>query len=301
MNSIVKNWNLIRSFLEVYRQGSLSAAARSLGVSQPTLTRDIQSLETDTGLHLFHRTTKGLVLTEQGENLVEAAEKMGEAADSFSRMASGLSEELVGTVRVSANEIVGIYLLPKIITGFRKLYPGVQVELVISNQVSSLNKREADLALRMFKPNQPDLVCRRMADMELGFYAHRDYLRENGVPKRIEDLHNHELIGEDLNREFIDGAERLGYTFTERDFSIRTDHLLAQIAVARAGGGIVGLHKQIAKQWHELQQVLSSIVLPKLECWLVCHRDVQYNSNMRALMRYIGDNLSQDAYKELLV
>ncbi|MEJ2644430.1 MAG: LysR family transcriptional regulator [Gammaproteobacteria bacterium] len=176
------DWALIRSFLAVARLGSLSAAARDMGVSQPTLSRDIQALEAATGLNLFRRTTQGLVLTPQGQRLVDAADHMNAAADRFARQASGLSVELEGDVRISANEIVGTYLLPPAIADFRQEHPAVHVEVVISNGASSLSKREADIALRMFRPTQPDLVARRLPDLELGFYAHRDYLDRRGEP-----------------------------------------------------------------------------------------------------------------------
>lgn len=301
MHNYLKNWNTIRAFIEVSRLGSLSAAARSLGVSQPTLTRDIQALEADTQLNLFRRTTRGLELTETGKELVEAATLMSEGAEAFSRQAAGSFHELVGEIRISANEILGVYLLPSIIAAFREKHPLVQIELLISNEVMSLNKREADIALRMFRPTQPELVCRRLPDMELGFYAHKDYIAKNGCPESVEDLKQHVLIGEDLTTNFIDGAASIGLDFVRNDFAVRTDQLLAQIALVRAGIGIVGMHKRIAEQFAELQSVLNTFSLPLLECWLVCHRDVQYNGKMRALMSFIAERFAKDPYKGMIL
>ncbi|MFT4561727.1 MAG: DNA-binding transcriptional LysR family regulator [Gammaproteobacteria bacterium] len=200
------DWGLIRSFLLVSRTGSLSAAARELGGSQPTLSRDIHNLEVQTGLNLFKRTTRGLVLTESGHALVAAASDMGESAELFSRLASGLSEELSGDVRISANEIVGVYLLPTAIAAFKKKHPNVNIEIVISNLSSSLSKREADIALRMFRPTQPDFVARRLPDLEIGLFAHADYLSEHGEPTTIEEVLSCTLIGFDENRDFINSA-----------------------------------------------------------------------------------------------
>jgi DNA-binding transcriptional LysR family regulator len=299
MNNI--DWSLVRSFLAVSRQGSLSAAARELDVSQPTLSREIQSLETAIGLNLFRRTTQGLQLTEDGRSLVEAAVGMEEAADLFSRQASGRSAELEGDVRISANEIVGIYLLPSAIAAFREQHPGVHVEIVISNRASSLSKREADIALRMFRPTQPDLVSRRLPDLALGFYAHREYLKKYGEPQTVEEFLQHSVIGYDEDMEFIEGAAKMGYKFVRDNFAVRTDHMLAHIALARAGAGIVGTHVDLAKRWPELVRILEWVPLPALEFWIVCHRDVQFNSRLRELMLFLANWFAQNPYENAIL
>jgi DNA-binding transcriptional LysR family regulator len=295
------NWDLICSFLTVSRNGSLSAAARELGVSQPTLSRDIQALESATELNLFKRTTQGLQLTEAGQRLVDAATHMGEAADMFSRQASGMSVQLQGTVRISANEIVGIYLLPAAVTAFREQHPGVQIEIVITNEASSLSKREADIALRMFQPRQPDLVARRLPDMELGFYAHRDYLQKYGKPETVEEFQQHTIIGFDENMEYIESAAQLGYQFTRDNFALRTDHMLMQINLARAGAGIIGTHVALAQHWNELERILQWVALPSLEFWVVCHSDVQYNSRIRSLFDFLIKWFETEPYKNLII
>lgn len=299
MNNL--DWDLVRSFLAVARHGSLSAAARELGLSQPTLTREIQALESATRLNLFQRTTQGLKLTEAGQALVEAAGQMSEAADRFARQASGMSVELQGTVRVSANENVGFYLLPPALAVFRQTHPRVQVEVVISNRASNLSKREADIALRLFRPVQPDLVARRLPDLPLGFFAHRDYLARHGTPRDVADFQHHSVIGLDEATDFIEGAARLGYTFTREDFALRTDRLLTQMQLVRAGAGIGFLHLGLARRFPELVRVLEHLALPPLEFWCVCHRDVQYNSRIRALMQHLIEWFADDPYRHALV
>ncbi len=299
MNSM--EWGQIRSFLAVSQLGSLSAAARELGVSQPTLSREIQALETSTELNLFKRTTKGLQLTEAGHALVEAAGKMNNAADQFARQASGLSVELSGDVRISVNEIVGIYLLPPAIAAFHAQHPGVHIEIVISNRASSLSKREADIALRMFRPTQPDLVARRLPDMELGFYAHRDYIKEFGEPSNIDDLKSHTIIGFDEEMDFINGAAALGYHFVRDNFALRTDHLLAQLNLMRASAGINATHVGLAERWPELVRILEWIPLPALEFWCVAHSDVQYNSRIREVMQFLIQWFSNDPYHSAMI
>ncbi|MDA0822456.1 MAG: LysR family transcriptional regulator [Proteobacteria bacterium] len=299
MNNI--DWALIRSFSIVARTGSLSGAARELGGSQPTLSRDIHNLEVQTGLNLFRRTTRGLILTDSGHALVTAASAMGESAELFSRLASGLSEELSGDVRVSANEIVGVYLLPNAIAAFKKLHPNVNIEIVISNLSSSLSKRDADIALRMFRPTQPDLVARRLPDLEIGLFAHTDYLREHDEPTTIEEVLSCTLIGFDENRDFINNASELGYAFTRNHFGLRSDHLLAQLQLLRAGAGIGATHVGLAQHWPELVRILQVISLPPIEFWCVTHSDVQYNSRIRELMSFLSEWLDNDPYARALV
>ncbi|MDX1812627.1 MAG: LysR family transcriptional regulator [Gammaproteobacteria bacterium] len=299
MNNL--NWDLIRSFLAVARLGSLSAAARALGVSQPTLSRDIQAIESKTKINLFQRTTQGLNLTKEGQKLVDSAMQMEQAADLFQRQVSGLSEQLEGDVRISANEIVGIYLLPPAIAAFREEHPGVSVEITISNRAASLNKREADIALRMFRPSQPDLIARRLPDMELGFFAHRNYLEKFGIPENIEDFKSHNLIGFDEDLDFIEGAAQMGYQFVRDNFKIRTDHMLTQIQLARAGAGIVGTHVAIAEQWPELQRILHWVTLPALEFWIVCHSDTQFNSRIRSLRDFLIRWFEKSAYPQVIL
>lgn len=294
-------WNQVRSFLTVCRLGSLSAAARELGVSQPTLTREIQALEAATRLNLFKRTTQGLDLTEAGQALVEAASQMNAAADLFARQASGLSVELKGVVRLSANEVVGIYLLPSAVAAFRAQYPGVHLEIVITNRASSLSKREADIALRMFRPQQPDLVARRLPDLQLGFFAHRDYLQKHGAPSNLEEFKTHSVIGFDETTDFIEGAAQLGYVFAREDFPVRTDHMLAQIQLMRAGAGIGATHVGLARHLPELVRVLEDVPLPPLEFWCVCHRDVQFNARIRVVMQFLIQWFAEDPYRHAIV
>lgn len=298
MNS---DWELIRSFLAVTEQGSLSAAARQLGVSQPTLSRDIQSLETNTGLNLFKRTTQGLLLTNEGSKLVDAARQMNSASELFDRQASGMSTELEGDVRISVNEIVGVYLLPPAIAAFRKKHPAVNIDIVISNQATSLSKRDADIALRMFRPSQPDLVAKRLPDLELGFYAHKDYVKEFGEPGSMDEFKSHAIIGYDESMEFINAASQLGFTLERNNFVLRTDNLLSQVSLGRSGAGIFATHVELAKQWPELVPVMEWVNLPSLEFWLVCHSDVQYNSRIREVMLFLGGWFYDDPYQHLLI
>ena len=295
MNNI--SWDLIRSFRQTAKDGSLSKAAISLGVSQPTLSRNIQMLEHQTKLQLFQRTTKGLTLTEVGEQLLEAASNMEEASDLFLRQVSGFSEELEGDIRISANEIVGIYLLPPALSAFRAKHPKVHIELEITNQSTNLNKRDADIALRMYRPTQPDLVARRLDDLPLGFFASKNYIEDHGVPQSPEDFRQHTLIGFDRDTTFIDEAKRMGFNLLQTDFNLRTDSLPAQINLARNDGGIVGTHIGLAKHYPELEQILDWLPLEPLEFWIVCHADTAYNARIREMTKFLGQWFNDGNYQ----
>jgi len=287
----------MQSFLLAARNGSLSAAARELGVSQPTLSRNIQAIEQQTNLQLFQRTTQGLLLTEAGLRLVEAAEKMDEAANLFHRQVSGLSFELEGDIRISVSEVIGTYLLPPALAAFRALHPGVQIEIDVSNETTSLSKRDADIALRMYRPTQPDLVARRLPDSELGFFASADYIAQNGTPDDIETYKKHSIIGSDRNMEMVQKLNKLGYEFNSYDIDLRTDHLLQQINLARSGAGIVITHVGVARRLPELQRIMEWFPIPPLESWVVCHSDTQYNSRIRELTKFLPEWFASDAYR----
>jgi len=294
MNNI--DWGLIRSFIQTARDGSLSSAAKNLGVSQPTLSRNIQMLEQQTKLQLFQRTTKGLTLTEAGEKLIDAATQMEEASDLFQRQTTGLSEELAGDIRISANEIVGIYLLPPALTAFREKHPKVHIEIEITNQSTSLSKRDADIALRMYRPTQPDLVARRLPDLPLGFFASKNYIEQYGVPTSADNFKQHHVIGFDRDMSFITAAQNMGFDLSAQDFVFRTDYLPAQLNLARFDGGIVGTHVGLAKQYPELEQILDWLPLPPLEFWIVCHGDTAYNARIREMTRFLGQWFDGDNY-----
>jgi len=292
----VEDWNLINAFLYVANTGSLSAAARLMGVSQPTISRQISQLEKDSGLNLFRRTSQGLEITEQGKELVDAAEAANQSIDVFQRQLSGHSESLKGDVRISVNDVVGTYLMPAAITALQNQYSDIQIELVISNQATSLSKRDADIALRMFRPTQPHLVARRLPNMALGFYAHERYLEKAGSPQKPEELLTHRIIGYDQDTSFIEGARQLGFELNQHDFVVRTDNLCVQLNLLRSGAGICGTHKKLVEHLPGIKEVLTEIRIPDLEFWLVCHSDVQYNRRISVCMEFLANWFKDNAY-----
>ncbi|MFN4192804.1 MAG: LysR substrate-binding domain-containing protein, partial [Tabrizicola sp.] len=209
------DWSLIRSFLAVAEAGSLSAAARTTGTSQPTLGRHIHAIEAALEVPLFTRTALGLTLTEAGEALLPAARAMQAAAAELALTARGRAEGLAGTVRITASRVVSHSILPPILARLRAEEPGIQIDLVPSDTTENLLFGEADIALRMYRPTQPDLVARQIGALPLGLYAARSYLDRRGRPASTDDLMGHDFIGQDrmdqIIRVLFDFADQHAY------------------------------------------------------------------------------------------
>ncbi|MEZ9232247.1 LysR family transcriptional regulator [Vibrio amylolyticus] len=287
MNS---NWQWWQYFLAIAEHGSLSQAATSLSVSQPTLSRQLQSMEHRLGQPLFDRSTQGLTLTGFGGQLLEECHQMRSSAERLERLAAGLASTLTGRVRLAANELVALYYLSKILPSFMDAYPEVSVEVEVSNQVSNLDKRDSDVAIRMFKPSQLDLVCRRIMDIPLGFYASPEYLNKNGTPRSPEALFQHRIIGYDRDQQFEKGGQEMGWNISNEQFLMRTDFMPMHLELARHHGGIVVSHKSLCTA-AGLEEVKVGIELPPLPIYLACHRDVQHNKKIRVLMEFLGEHL----------
>lgn len=291
MNDPGFNWSLIRSFLAALDQGSLMGAARALGLHQPTLGRHIGELEAQLGLTLFERTGRGLVPTPDALRLAESARGMAAAADQLARRASGAQHGLQGTVRLSASQPVACTLLPPVLVQLRAALPEVQIELVVSNAVSNLLQRDADIAIRLVRPDQGSLVSRRVGQAAIGAYAHRDYLRRRGTPRQPADLLQHELIGNDRQTDIVRGFAALGHAVTREHFALRTDDLIAHEALVRAGAGIGFLTRYVARQHAELVPLLPTLPIPPLPMWLAVHREIRSNPRVRAVWDYLAASL----------
>ncbi len=289
------SWDLIRSFQAVADTGSLSAASRLLGLTQPTVGRHIDLLEAELKVPLFTRSRDGMALTAKGSDLIATAVQMGENAISFERLAAGLDEGISGTVRISANDIFGVLILPRLIGAFIAENPGIDIELVVSNDASNLLKRDADIAIRMFRPTQNDLVARRITKLPLGLFAHEDYLKEKPAPKSLTDLRDHVFVGFDRGTSLIEAARAMGVTFAPSDFKIRCDNILTHLWAIRTGAGIGVTHFGLANRFNGVRQVLPDLPLPDLDLWVACHADVRYNKRVRKVMDFLGECL-KDPY-----
>jgi DNA-binding transcriptional LysR family regulator len=291
------SWDDQRVFFAVMEGGSLSAAGRTLGLAQPTVRARLESLERALGAALFTRSPQGLVPTDHAHALLSHVRAMDHASRAFLRAASvpGVDGVVRGTVRLSVAEVVGIEVLPPMLAGLRAKHPHLAIEVDLSNAMAELYEQAADVAVRMIAPSQDTLVARKVGDIVLGLFAHRDYLAERGMPTSVEDLASHDLIGPDrsvLDRRAVE--EKLPPAVAAR-MLVRTDSHPAVLAFARAGMGIATAHRVLGHADPRLVEVLPEITqdfLPVLPVWLVTHRDLRNEPRVRAAFDHLADALA---------
>lgn len=270
--NIDPDWNLYRTFLAVLEEGSLSGAARRLGLAQPTIARHIDALEAAVGAELFLRSQRGLVPTDVAMNIRPYAETLASTAAALMREASGAVGKVGGTVRISASEVIGVELLPPILTNLRRQYPDLVLVLMVSNVADDLLQRVADIAIRNFEPTQEALVTRRMPSVELGLHASLKYLEERGTPQTVADLARHDLIGFDRETPAIRTLVEHYPAFRREMFALRSDSNLAQLAAIRAGFGIGMCQSGVLRPDSSLVRVLENAVSIRLGVWIVSTR-----------------------------
>lgn len=275
-------WELYRSFLGALQEGSLSGAARALGITQPTVGRHISALEDSFRLALFTRSQTGLRPTEAALALRPYAEAMRSTAEALRRAGDSQGAGVKGTVRVSASEVVGVEVLPPIVARLREAYPQLTVELVSTNRLQDLLLREADIAVRMAAPRQQLLIARRVGAVAIGLFAHKSYLARYGTPKSLAELARHALIGFDEETPFIREARKLVPEWSRAVFSIRTDSDVGQLALLRAGCGIGVCQVALAKRDADLVRVLSGKFEFKLDTWVTMHDDLRNSPRCKA-------------------
>ena len=283
------NWNLIRSYLMVAEHGSTLAAAKHLEVTQSTISRHLQELEAALSVQLFDRRKTGLALTDKGHELLSYAKTMDSVADQLQTSASRFSSTVSGTVRISASEVLAVDVLPYCLEHLLRDNPELQIEIVASNEASNLLRREADIALRMFAPEQQDLISRHLTDIPIAFYAHEKYLKQHKQLRSAEDFDEHRFIGFDLSTLFIDGAKKLGMKFKREDFQIRTDSITVQNQCANAGLGIVVMQEKLARDQSGLQKIQTGFELPPLPLFIVAQQELRASRKLRVVYDALAD------------
>jgi DNA-binding transcriptional LysR family regulator len=286
-------WELYRSFLAVLNEGSLSGAARTLGVAQPTVGRHVAALEKSLGLALFTRSQIGLMPTEGALSLRSYAEAMQSTAAALERAAASQGTGVRGTVRVTASDVIGVEVLPPIIASLRDENPDLVVELVLTDRMQDLLRREADIAVRMARPRQELLVARRVGQIELGLHAHQRYLSRHGTPKTMADLTNHSLIGFDQTTAFIRSAGKVLSGWRREAFALRTDNNLAQLALIRSGAGIGVCQAAIARRDDSIVRLFPRHFSLQMETWITMHEDLRNSPRCRVAFDALVKGLQQ--------
>jgi DNA-binding transcriptional LysR family regulator len=286
------SWDHYRTLLAVLAEGSLSGAARTLGLTQPTVGRHIEALEADLGAPLFTRSVGGLAPTDAALALRPHAETMAAAAEALVRTASGDAEAVRGVIRVTASDVVGVEVLPPMLAGFHEAHPEVVIELTLSNRQEDLLRREADIAVRMVRPTQGALLARRVGSVRLGLYAHRRYLEAHGTPRGINDP-GAAAIGFDRDTQMLRSLRESQIRVDREGFALRTDNDLAQIAALRAGFGVGACQGPIARRDPNLVPVLEDAFRYEMEFWVAMHEDLKTSRRMRLMFDWLVEGLGE--------
>jgi len=284
------DWSALRDFLAVAECGSLSRAARRLGVSQPTLTRRMAALQQSLGAELLRRGPRGLELTESGEAILGPTRQMAQEAQAIELAASGRDQALAGTVRITATEGLAVEWLTPALAAFRERHPLIDLEILVRNTALNVLRREADVAIRLGRPQQAELVARRVAELVLGLYASRGYLAATGVPQTPQDLARHCGVGFDEADRYTGVGSWLERSLGEARVVYRANSLTAQRAAIRAGFGIGGQSCFIAERDPELVRVLPTAEV-RVEIWLVTHPGLRRSARIRAVFDFLSEQL----------
>ncbi|MEX0281704.1 MAG: LysR family transcriptional regulator [Arenibacterium sp.] len=299
-NAISFDWNHIRAFLATVEHGSLSAAARALKQTQPTLSRQITALEDALDLTLFERGPRVMQITDAGAELLAHVEAMADAAIQISRVAAGQSQAVEGTVRITSSDALAAYPLPRCVTSLRQSHPGIRIELVPMNEMSDLTRREADIAIRHARPEQPDLVAKRIADIEVSLFASQSYLAELGTLSGPGDFAKANFIGYGSPERLVPQVSAMGFPVTVDNFGVTTSNGCAMYELVREGAGIAFLPTIVAEGRLGLQRILPNAPTFSMETWLVTHREIQTSRRIRLTFDHLARELAKDRWASLI-
>lgn len=289
------DWSLIQSFIAVAEEGSLTGAAKKLGHSQPTLGRHVAQIEAALGVQLFGRVPRGLELTLQGQALLPLAREMQIAAAKLALVAAGQAQSLSGVVRVTASVMISQHILPNILSEFRREEPEIEIELNASDAVDNLLFHEADIAVRMFRPEQLDTITRHICDMDVGIYAARSYLDRRGVPHTFADLERHDWVGYDRSDLIIKGMRALGWHVDRSFFATRCDNQATYWQLVQAGCGVGVALQAIARKSPEMRELLPETHIEPLPVWLTAPEALRNTPRIRRVYDFLAEKLTDAA------
>lgn len=288
----IADWTLIQSFLAVAETGSLSAAARRLNRSQPTLGRHVTTLESSLGADLFERHARGLKLTATGLGMLPLARQMRETMNAIGLTAAGQSRQMRGTVRLTASVFASHHLLPPILARLRRLEPQIQLDLIPSDTTENLLFRQADIAVRMYRPTQLDIVSRHVGDLELGIFAARSYLDRVSRPRQASDILDLDLVGYDSNDLIVRTMQHMGWTVGRDDFAVRCDNQTAYWELVRAGCGIGFSQAAVGRADPLVEELDLGVTIPSLPVWLAAHQSLRHTPRLRRVWDLLADGLA---------
>lgn len=286
--SIKFDWNRARAFLVTAEEGSLAAAARALDMTQPTLGRQVAALEQEIGVDLFNRRGRGLELTPNGTKLVEHVRAMGDAANQFSLSATGKSDIIEGNICITTTELLATFILPPMIQKLRQSEPGIEIEIISTNDESNLNRREADIAIRSFRPTQPELIVKKLFDAKGHLYAATTYLQHLGNPKSIAELNNANFIDIEKSGRLLSLLNAQGFNLNSNNFPVVTKSHIVQWELVKQGVAISGMLEQIGDREPLVERIVAPGLAPiTAEIWIVTHKELRTNIRVRTVFDFL--------------
>ncbi len=293
--SVKFDWNRARAFLVTAEEGSLSAAARALGLTQPTLGRQVTALEEELGVALFERVGRGLELTPSGLELMEHVREMGEAAGRISLAASGRSQSIEGSVCITATEVASAFVLPEVLHLLHREAPGITVDVVASNNVSDLRRREADIAIRSARPTDPNLIARKLRDETAELYAASSYLSRIGWPQTNEGLSNARFIGFEENELFLQGLKSVGLDVSATNVPLKCSNHVVQWEFVKRGLGVGVMLSSVGDNEPLVEKAGPWLPPFSFEVYLVSHRELRMNRRVRLVFDVLASELGQSS------
>ena len=289
------DWNQVRAFLATAEEGSFSGAARALKSTQPTIGRQISALEASLGVTLLERSVRGLTLTQAGRELLDHVRAMGEAAALISLTADGQSQEVTGEVTVTATDLMSAAILPAILAPLRQNAPGIRVRIVATGDIRNLMQREADIAIRHVRPDQPDLIARHVGDFRGNLYAASAYLERAGRPRTPREVADHAFVGNPDPDRLIAPLHNQGVPVRAENFVMSSDSNVVEWELVKAGYGISMMPEVLCDAEPGIEKVLPSLPSLQFPIWLVTHRELRTNRRIRVVFDHLARGLTQKA------
>ncbi len=286
------DWNRMRAFLATAEAGSLSAAARKLGLTQPTLGRQVSALEAELGLALFERTARRMTLSDAGRDLLDEARAMGETANRIALLAHGRAQSLDGLIRITASDMMSAYVLPDTLLRLRNMAPRLRVDIVATNDIRDILKREADIAIRHVRPDQADLIARFVGDSPAHLYAAKSYIAARGMPKSIADLAGHDFISLGDDGMFVAAMRDRGIPTSLENLRTGSISGITTWALTRKGFGLFPMSDDIASRFDDVVPVLKGVTDLSFPVWLVTHRDLHTSRRIRLVFDLLAEMLA---------
>ncbi len=292
------DWNLARAFLATAEEGSLSAAARALGLTQPTLGRQVAALEEELGVVLFERVGRTLALTPSGRQLLEHVKAMRDAANRLSLTASGQSQTIAGKVSITASDVFSFFLMPPFIRRLRELAPELEIDIIAANDIRDLQRREADIAIRHVRPEQPDLIARLLMQAKGFFYASTSYLDQHGRPRSLKDLQGHEFISYGDVDQMLGHLKAMGLPITHANFRLGSNNGIVAWELVRHGFGIAPMSAAVGSRMPGVERVLPDMDPITFPIWLTTHRELHSSRRIRLVFDSLADFMTKDMLRD---